>query len=84
MVVIGRCLWRSSGLIPFLSQGHLVPVAQDLVQIAFKYPQEWRIHDLPEQSVSVSGHPRSAKVLPDIQKKPPVFCFVPIVLFMPL
>jgi len=36
MVEVGRDLWRSSGPIPLLKQGHLEPVAQDCVQKAFE------------------------------------------------
>ena len=42
MVQVGRDLWRLSGLTPLLKQGHLEPVAQDHVQMAFEYLQRWR------------------------------------------
>ena len=35
MVEVGRDLWRSSGPTPLLKHGHLEPVAQDYVQMAF-------------------------------------------------
>ena len=41
MVEVGRDLWRSSGPNPLLKQGHLEPVAQDHVQMAFEYLQGW-------------------------------------------
>ena len=39
MVKLGRDLWRSSGPVPLLKQGHPEQAAQDHVQVAFKDPQ---------------------------------------------
>ena len=36
MAEVRRHLWRSSGPTPLLRQGHLQPVAQDCVQVAFE------------------------------------------------
>jgi len=36
---VGRDLWRSSGPIPRLKQGHLDQAAQDHIQMAFEYLQ---------------------------------------------
>jgi len=41
----------SSGPTPLLTQGHLQPAAQDYVQTAFEYHQEWRLHNLSGQPV---------------------------------
>ena len=76
MVEGGRDIWRSSCPTPLLKQGHLDPVAQDRVQIAFEYHE--RLHNLSGQPVPVLGHPHSEKVFPDVQEEPPVFQFVPI------
>ena len=77
MVEVGSDLWRSSGPTPLLEQGHVEQVAQACVHMAFKYLQEWRLHNLPGQPVPVLGHPHSEKVLPDVQRKPPEFQCVP-------
>jgi len=36
VVEVGRDLWRSSGPIPLLKQGHLEPVTQENIQMAFE------------------------------------------------
>jgi len=46
VVEVGRDLQRSSGPTLLLKQGHLKPVAQDCVQVAFEYLQGWRLHNL--------------------------------------
>lgn len=40
-----------------------------------EYVLRWRLHHLSGKPVF--GHPNNAKLFPDIQKKPPVFQFVP-------
>lgn len=57
MVEIGKDLWRSSGLIPLLKQGHPEQVAQDHVQVAFKYLQGGRLHNHSQQPVPVLSYP---------------------------
>jgi len=52
MVEVGRAQWRSSGPTPLLQHGHLQLVAQDYVQMAFKYLQDWQLHNLSGQPVS--------------------------------
>jgi len=64
---LGKDLWRPSGPTPLLKQGHLEPVAQDHLQMAFEYPQGWRLHRLSGQPVPGLGHPHSETVFPDIQ-----------------
>jgi len=59
-------------------QGHLKPVAQDCVQMAFEHMQGGRLHHLPVQAVPVLSHPDSEKVFPGVQMEPAVFQFVPI------
>ena len=61
-VEAGRDLWRSSYPIPLLREGHLEQVAQDRVQMAFKYLQGWRFHNFSGQPVLVLGHPCSKKL----------------------
>ena len=47
---------------------------QDHVQTVFEYLHGWKLHNLSGQPVLVI----SQKVLPDVQREPPVFQFVPI------
>lgn len=47
MAEVGRDLWRSSGLVPLLRQGHAQQVVQDPVQEAFEDHQGGRLHILP-------------------------------------
>lgn len=42
MVEVGNHIWRSSGPVPVLKQGHLKPVDQDRVQTAFEIQREIR------------------------------------------
>jgi len=63
---------------PLLKQGHLDPVAQVCVQMAFEHLQGWRLHNLSGRPVPVLGHPHSEKVFPDVQREPPVFQCVPV------
>jgi len=56
-------------------------VAQDHVQMAFHYLQGWRLHTLPVQPLPVLDNPCSQMVLTCVQKKFPVFQFVPIALY---
>lgn len=44
MVEVGRNLWRSTCPTLLLKQDHPEPVAQDHAQLAFEYPQGWRLH----------------------------------------
>ncbi|XP_035744351.1 signal recognition particle 19 kDa protein [Egretta garzetta] len=46
--------------------------------MAFAYIQRWKLHHLAGQPVLALGHPHSEKVLPDIQREPPVPHSVPI------
>lgn len=55
MVEVGKDFWRSPGPSPLLNQGHLDLVEQDCVQIVFRYPQEWRLHNLPGQPLPPFG-----------------------------
>jgi len=73
---IERELCRSSGPTLLLKQGLLLLATQEGVQTAFEYLQGWRLHSLSGQLVPVVGHPYSKKVLPDVQREPPVFQFV--------
>ena len=63
MVVVGRALWRSSGLSPLFQQGHLEPVARVHVQIAFEYLHGWKLYNLPGHPVLVLGHRHGKKCL---------------------
>jgi len=76
--VVGRHIWRSSGPSTLLKQGHLEPVAQDHIQMAFEYLQGWKLHNPLGQPVPVFSNPRRKKVFPDVQREPAVFQFVPI------
>lgn len=46
--------------------------------------QGWRLHDLPGQTVPGCSHCHSEKVFPDVQRKHPVFQFVPLPLVLAL
>jgi len=59
MVEVGRDPWRSFDPTPLLRQGHLEPVAQVHVQMAFEYLQGRRLHNFSSQPVL--GHPHSKK-----------------------
>ena len=61
-----------------LKQGHLELIAQDYVQTAFEYLEEWRYHNLSGHPVLVVSHPHSEKKIPYVQRDPPVFPWVPI------
>jgi len=63
----------SSGQTPLLKQGHLDPIAQNCVQMASEYVQEWRLHSFSGQPVPVLSHPHGEKMFPEIQRDPPVF-----------
>jgi len=77
MVQVGRQLYRQSCPTPVLKQGHLEPVVQDSVQLAFKYLQGWRLHNPSGQPLPLLSHPHSEKVFPDVQTEPSVFQAVP-------
>jgi len=86
MVEAGRDVRMSSGLPPGPSkQGRLEAVAQDHVQVALEYLQKrrqgGRLHSLSGQPVPVLGHPHSKEVIPDVQREPAVFRFVPTASF---
>lgn len=53
--------WRgplnSSSPTPLLKQGHPEQIAQDHVQTAFDYLQEWRLHSLRGQPAPLLSHP---------------------------
>ena len=80
MAEVRRDLWRSSGPTLLLKQGHLELVAQDYIQMAFEYLQQWRLRNLSGQPMTVLCHPHSKNVFSDVQREPPVFQFqfVPI------
>ena len=78
LVEVGQDLWTSSGPTPLLRQGHLEPVAQDRVQVAFEYLQGGRLHNLSGQPVPVLSHPHSKTVFSEVQREPSVFQFVPV------
>lgn len=78
MVEAERDFQRSYGPTPLLRQGHLELIAQGHAQMAFEYPQEWRLHNIPGQRVPVFGHPHRKKVFPDTQREPPVFQCAPM------
>jgi len=61
---------RTTGPTPLLKQGHLQPVAQDNVHMAFEYLQGWRLHSVPGQPVPVLGCPHSEAVFPDVLREP--------------
>ena len=67
MFDIGRDLWRSPG-----------PTPLPRWQTAFEHLQRRRLHNLPGQPVPVLSQPHSKKAIPDVQRDPPVFQFVPI------
>lgn len=67
-----RDVQRSSGPTPLLNQGHLEPDAQNHVQMAFKFLEEWRLHNLSGQSVPELGHPHSEILFHDVQN---LLCF---------
>ena len=69
----GRDLWRLSHPTPLLKQGHLEPIACDLIQKASECLQGGGFHHFPGQPVPVLGHSHSKKVFPDVQREPPVF-----------
>lgn len=48
-----RNLWKSSGPILLLKQGHLDQATQDHVQARFEYLQRWRLHKLFGQPLHV-------------------------------
>ena len=64
MVEVRRDLWRSSGLMPLLKQGHLEPAGQDHVQTAFEYLQGGRLHNLLWLLVPVFRYPCSKELFP--------------------
>lgn len=78
MIEVGRDLWRSSGSIPLLKQGHLEPVVQYYVQTDFEYFQGQRLHHVSRQPVPVLGHPHSKEVFSNVQMESPVFHCVAI------
>jgi len=78
MPEVRRDLWKSSGPIPLLKQGHLERVAQDHVKTSSEYLQGWRLPKLPGKPIPVLGHSHSKDVFPDVQMAPPVFQFVPV------
>lgn len=63
LIEVRRNLWSSSCSTPLLKRGHLGPVGQDHVYTAFKCLQEWRLHSLCGQAVSVFCHPHSEECL---------------------
>jgi len=75
---VGSDLQRWSCPTSLLKQGHLEPVGQDQVQMAFEYLQRGKLCSLPGQPVPVFGHPCGKEVFPDVPREPPVFPFVPI------
>jgi len=78
MLEIGRNFWTPPGPTELLKQGTLQHIAQDHVQAAFEYLQEWRLHHLSGQPVL--SHPHSRKVFADLHIELPVFQFVPLIL----
>lgn len=78
MFAVGRDLWRSSHANPLLRQGHLQPVAQNHIQMAFQYVQGWRLHILHEQPMAVLGPPHSEKAFLDVWREPSGLQFVPM------
>ena len=78
MVEVERDLLKSPAPTHLLKQGHLELVAQDHVQMAFKYLQVWRLDSLPGQPVPVLTHLHSERGLPDVERESPVFQFVPV------
>jgi len=78
MFRIGRDLWGSSIPTPLPKQGHLQQAAQDLVQVGLEYLQRRRLHNLPEQPVTVLHHPQREEVLPHVQTELPVLPFVSV------
>lgn len=69
MAESGRDLWRSSCPTTLLKQGHLEPLAQDPVYMAFEDLQGQRLHISSGQPVPVLGHlyNKKKKVFPDVQ-----------------
>jgi len=78
MVEVGEDLWRSSAPTPLCKQGHLEPVVQDRVQMAFENLQRWRLHNLFGQPVPLLGHPHSTQAFLDVQSERPVFPSAPM------
>ena len=69
-------LWMSSDPTHLLQQGHLEPLSQDHVQMAFEYLQGQRLHNLSGQPVPELSHPHSEKAFPDVRRESSVFQFV--------
>lgn len=59
-----KCLCRSPCLTSLHKQDHVELVTQDQIQMASEYLQRRRLHNLPEQSVSVLYHPSSKFIFP--------------------
>lgn len=70
--MVGRDLWRSSGLTPLLKQSHLEQVVQNYIQAAFEYLPGWRHHNLPGQPGPVLGHSHSKEVFSAVPCGPSV------------
>ena len=77
-VEVGSDLWSASGPTPLLRQGHLDPVAQDCVQMAFEYLQGRSLCILLGQPIPALRHRCSQRVFPDVHRDPPVSQCVPV------
>lgn len=60
-VEVGKDVWTSLGANSQLRLGHLELLAQDCVQMTFKYFQGWRLHSFSGQCMPVLGHLHSKK-----------------------
>lgn len=61
---VGRDLWKQSGPNHLLKQNHLQQVAQNHLQMVFKFLQGWGFHDLSGQPAPVLSHPHTEEVFP--------------------
>lgn len=77
--MFGRNFWRSFCLAPLFMQGHPGAGCTSL-QTSFAYLQGERFHSLPGQPVPllINPHRKKKKKVPDLQRGPSVFQFMPI------
>jgi len=78
MVVAGRDLWGTSGIICLPKQGHLEQAAQDLTQAGLEYLRRRRLHSPSGQPVPGLHHPQREEVLLHVQTELPLLQFMHI------
>lgn len=84
MVGGGRDFWRSSCQTTHARQFYLEQVAQDYIQMGFKYLQRRTFLNVSGQPVPLFCHPHSKEVIPHIQMDLSVFQFCPLSLVLSL